>query len=94
MPNKKAKSLYIELLKHLEDYVSPCRENGLLFDTDQSIPAYMRSVSEPEAKRLCEGCALKNLCLDYAVEANEPYGIWGGTTPDERLRIRKPLTNA
>jgi WhiB family redox-sensing transcriptional regulator len=23
-------------------------------------------------------------CLDHALEVREPYGVWGGTTPEER----------
>jgi WhiB family redox-sensing transcriptional regulator len=41
------------------------------------------------AKRACKTCPLINECLAYAVEFNEVDGVWGGTTPSERKRMRK-----
>jgi WhiB family transcriptional regulator, redox-sensing transcriptional regulator len=41
------------------------------------------------AKAICAGCPVRRECLDYA-QANEPiYGIWGGTTADDRQRARR-----
>jgi len=36
------------------------------------------------AIRLCRQCPVQKLCLDYAITAREPYGIWGGTKASER----------
>lgn len=41
-----------------------------------------------QAKRLCESCDVRDACREYAIERGEPFGIWGGTTVDERRRIR------
>lgn len=41
------------------------------------------------AKRVCEGCGVKQECLRHAVTWPEEYGVWGGTTPDERTRMRR-----
>ncbi|WP_348647756.1 WhiB family transcriptional regulator [Ornithinimicrobium sp. F0845] len=30
------------------------------------------------AKALCEGCPLRTLCLQTALEVREPWGVWGG----------------
>lgn len=49
------------------------------------------SVEIRMAKNLCEGCPVKSECLTYALEANEPYGIWGGLTANERTRLRRKL---
>lgn len=40
------------------------------------------------AKQCCELCPVKAACLDYALAANEQFGIWGGTTPRVRRRLR------
>ncbi|MEU6998723.1 WhiB family transcriptional regulator [Nonomuraea sp. NPDC046570] len=40
------------------------------------------------ARRVCLGCPVRLPCLEWAVETGEPDGMWGGTTPDERRRIR------
>lgn len=36
-----------------------------------------------EARAVCARCPVVNDCFQYAVDAEE-YGIWGGTTSDER----------
>ena len=41
------------------------------------------------AKEICAECPVKMLCLEYALDANEQFGIWGGTTFKERKQIRR-----
>ena len=41
-----------------------------------------------EAKGICEGCPVRSPCLEYALEAGEAFGIWGGKTPAERRRMK------
>jgi WhiB family redox-sensing transcriptional regulator len=38
------------------------------------------------AQRICAGCPVRQECLDFALLTREPAGIWGGTTPEERIR--------
>ncbi len=38
------------------------------------------------AKRICARCPVQVECLEYALDNNEPYGVWGGMTPEERKR--------
>lgn len=42
----------------------------------------------PKAKKLCAVCPERVPCLEYAMEANEQYGIWGGTSPEMRRKLR------
>jgi WhiB family redox-sensing transcriptional regulator len=42
------------------------------------------------AKELCKLCPARQPCAEYAVIAKEQYGIWGGTSPKERQRLRNP----
>lgn len=48
-----------------------------------------------EAKAICHGtydgreCPLLAQCLEFALINNERFGVWGGTTPEERRTIRK-----
>ncbi|MGH3423593.1 MAG: WhiB family transcriptional regulator [Nocardioidaceae bacterium] len=46
------------------------------------------------AKAVCAQCPVKAECLDWAVRAGEAYGVWGGTTPEERRLLRRALTLA
>jgi WhiB family redox-sensing transcriptional regulator len=44
--------------------------------------------AEP-ALLVCSGCAVRDECLDFAVETRQRYGIWGGTTERQRRRIMR-----
>lgn len=39
------------------------------------------------ALRVCAGCLVRRQCLEFALGTGEKDGIWGGTTPEERIRI-------
>lgn len=41
------------------------------------------------AKRVCAVCPVEEMCLEWALETNEPDGIWGGYTTGERRRLRR-----
>ena len=48
---------------------------------------------EPELKvirKVCNGCPIFNSCLNYALHV-KVEGIWAGTIPAERIKIRKLL---
>jgi WhiB family redox-sensing transcriptional regulator len=39
------------------------------------------------AKAICEQCAVREMCLEYALVNRERDGVWGGATERERRRI-------
>lgn len=41
------------------------------------------------AKSICEGCPVRGECLDFAITTNQEFGVWGGTTEDERRVLRR-----
>lgn len=41
------------------------------------------------AKSICDECPIKTACLNMAIELNCEYGIFGGTTPDERKNMKR-----
>lgn len=45
---------------------------------------------ELEAKAICNNCPVAFQCLQAALSENE-YGIWGGTTMEERRSMRKGI---
>lgn len=51
-----------------------------------------RGGSADEAKAVCQGCRIREACLEYALANNEKFGIWGGYTERERRRIRRRAT--
>jgi hypothetical protein len=62
----------------------PCESYpNLWFPEDIPSPGARRN-AELIAKELCDTCPVKQQCFEYALETHQEYGIWGGTTPDER----------
>ena len=49
----------------------PCRLVPEPFTSDQGA-------ARPRAAELCARCPLVALCRDYAAEAGEVWGVWGG----------------
>lgn len=47
--------------------------------------------STREAKAMCARCPVAAECLDYALENEERFGIWGGLSERERRKIAKAL---
>lgn len=42
-----------------------------------------------EAKRICGMCEMRTACLEYALSNDERFGVWGGLSEKERLRLRR-----
>ena len=36
----------------------------------------------------CRRCALRDPCAEYAIAADERFGVWGATVPEERRSAR------
>ncbi|RFZ41381.1 Transcriptional regulator WhiB2 [Mycobacterium marinum] len=41
------------------------------------------------AKRVCLSCPVRKQCLDYALDHDERFGIWGGFSERERRRLKR-----
>lgn len=66
--------------------VALCREVG----SEMFYPPDDKPVARDfyaNAKSICNRCEVISDCLEYGI--NEVYGVWGGTTPSERARIRE-----
>ncbi|WP_329140013.1 WhiB family transcriptional regulator [Streptomyces sp. NBC_00670] len=40
-----------------------------------------------DAKRICGMCETRSVCLEYALRHDERFGVWGGLSEKERLRL-------
>ena len=61
--------------------------NCLGVDPDLFFPE--RGASTKEVKQVCQGCVVREDCLEYALANGEKFGIWGGLSERERRRIRR-----
>jgi WhiB family transcriptional regulator, redox-sensing transcriptional regulator len=46
-----------------------------------------RGRRENAAKAVCQSCPVRAECAAHALTTREPYGVWGGFTEAERLRL-------
>lgn len=62
-------------------------------DTEEFYPDRDR-IAIKRAKAVCDGCPVRQACLDYAVASNIEYGVWGGKSAAERRRLRRSQNTA
>ena len=63
-------------------------------DPDAWFPTKGQHAIAKTATRICRQCPVRVQCLDYARSGADTWGgiatgIWGGTTPHERDRLRQ-----
>lgn len=47
--------------------------------------------STREAKRICGMCEVRSECLQYALDRDERFGIYGGFSERERRRMKRRI---
>jgi len=62
------------------------RDSAQFFHPDGERGA-SRNRREATAKQLCRSCPVRAECAAQALATREPYGVWGGFTETERLRL-------
>ncbi|CAN2182462.1 Transcription factor WhiB [Candidatus Nanopelagicaceae bacterium] len=69
-------------------YNGACRdkEPEMFFHPDGERGPRRRN-RENAAKAVCASCPVIQACRDHALAVQEPYGIWGGLSEDDRLAI-------
>jgi WhiB family transcriptional regulator, redox-sensing transcriptional regulator len=65
------------------------QDRALCAQTDPEAFFPEKGGSTREAKRVCRGCEVRAECLEYALEHDERFGIWGGLSERERRRIKR-----
>lgn len=43
------------------------------------------------AKAICAGCPVQLTCLEWALARRERFGVWGGTSEEDREKLRRSL---
>jgi WhiB family redox-sensing transcriptional regulator len=65
------------------------QERALCAQTDPEAFFPEKGGSTRDAKRVCVGCDVRGDCLEYALEHDERFGIWGGLSERERRKLKK-----
>lgn len=58
----------------------------LFFPVGNAGPARLQA---EEAKAVCARCPVREACLQWALEAGQQSGVWGGMTEEERHLLRR-----
>lgn len=65
------------------------QERALCAQTDPEAFFPEKGGSTKEAKKVCTGCEVRSKCLEYALQHDERFGIWGGMSERERRRLKR-----
>jgi len=68
------------------------QSDALCAQTDPEAFFPEKGGSTRDAKRICTGCSVRAQCLEYALENDERFGIWGGLSERERRKLRRGRT--
>jgi WhiB family redox-sensing transcriptional regulator len=63
----------------------------LFFPIGNAYPALLQI---EEAKLVCGECVVAETCLNWAVEARQDSGVWGGMSADERRTLKRRKARA
>ncbi len=65
-----------------------CRDTNpdLFFPVGTTGPAIEQI---EQAKKVCNECPAQTACLEFALATNQDSGVWGGTSEEERRKLRK-----
>jgi len=80
----------VELIDTTEDEHS-WQERGLCAQPDPEAFFREKGGSTRDAKKVCVGCDVRAECLEYALEHDERFGIWGGLSERERRKFKKDV---
>ncbi|MEI2717915.1 MAG: WhiB family transcriptional regulator [Candidatus Nanopelagicales bacterium] len=58
-------------------------------DPEIFFPSESDSQRANRAKQVCAMCPVMDVCLEYAMQVSTLDGVWGGTTAQERKRMRR-----
>ncbi|WP_298088495.1 WhiB family transcriptional regulator [uncultured Corynebacterium sp.] len=67
------------------------QEQALCAQTDPEAFFPEKGGSTREAKRICRACDVRDECLEFALEHDERFGIWGGLSERERRRLKRQI---
>jgi WhiB family redox-sensing transcriptional regulator len=63
--------------------------DALCAQTDPEAFFPEKGGSTRDAKKICTTCEVKSECLEYALQNDERFGIWGGLSERERRKLRR-----
>lgn len=72
-----------------DDSVLAWQADALCAQVDPEAFFPEKGGSTRDAKRICGSCDVRAECLEWALENDERFGIWGGMSERERRKLRR-----
>jgi len=72
-----------------EDTALSWQTDALCSQTDPEAFFPEKGGSTRDAKRICTTCDVRAQCLEYALQNDERFGIWGGLSERERRKLKR-----
>ncbi|WP_019179512.1 WhiB family transcriptional regulator [Microbacterium yannicii] len=72
-----------------EDNPLSWQTDALCAQTDPEAFFPEKGGSTRDAKRICTSCDVRDQCLEYALQNDERFGIWGGLSERERRKLKR-----
>lgn len=72
-----------------DDNALAWQSDALCAQTDPEAFFPEKGGSTRDAKRICTSCDVRGECLEYALNNDERFGIWGGLSERERRKLKR-----
>ena len=72
-----------------DDNALAWQSEALCAQTDPEAFFPEKGGSTRDAKRICSSCYVRGECLEYALNNDERFGIWGGLSERERRKLKR-----
>lgn len=80
---------FAAIAAHPDPSTEPWYGKALCPQTDPEAFYPEKGGSTKEAKRICLLCPVTDECLQWALDTDERFGVWGGLSERERRRIKR-----
>lgn len=70
-------------------WAEPWMSEGICSQVDGDLWFPEKGSSTAPAKRICMGCPVRERCLEWALDNNERFGVYGGKSERDRRKIAK-----
>jgi len=77
------------VMRRDDDSALAWQADSLCSQTDPEAFFPEKGGSTRDAKKICSSCEVRAQCLEYALQNDERFGIWGGLSERERRKLRK-----
>lgn len=65
------------------------QDQALCAEVDPELFFVEKGAPTAPAKRVCRSCEVRSECLEYALDHQERWGVWGGLSERERRRLER-----